>query len=149
MNWDSNLGYKPFLYSGQSIIHTLDMEINFGLGDRIQLTFENAWLCVDSQQAPPKCGLGQEQLRLKWRSYEDEESGFAISVFPKFSLNNPNHSVRGESERKHRFPGLIGGGGKPVVLSSSTPRRVQVCPRLHCPFPSEIVSELAPLCKPR
>jgi len=34
----------PFLYNKQSITHTPDVDINFGLGDRIQLTFENAWL---------------------------------------------------------------------------------------------------------
>jgi hypothetical protein len=94
MNWEINLGYMPFLYSSQSITHTPDVDINFGLGDRIQLTFENAWLRVNSQQVPPKYGLGQDQLGLKWRFYDNEEYGFAISVFPQLSLNNPNQSVR-------------------------------------------------------
>jgi len=41
-NWEINLGYMPFLYTNQSLIHTPDVDINYGLGDRIQLTFENA-----------------------------------------------------------------------------------------------------------
>jgi hypothetical protein len=92
-NWEINLGYMPFLYNGQSITHTPDVDINFGLGDRIQLTFENAWLRVTDSSSTPKYGLGQDQLGVKWRFYDNEETGFAISVFPQLSLNNPNNSV--------------------------------------------------------
>ena len=46
MNWEINFGYMPFLYNGQYITHTPDVDINFGVGDRIQLTYEDAWLRV-------------------------------------------------------------------------------------------------------
>jgi hypothetical protein len=91
--WEINLGYMPFLYDKQSITHTPDVDINFGLGDRIQLTFENAWLRVDNLPGPPKYGLGQDQLGVKWRFYDNKDSGLAISLFPQVSLNNPNKSV--------------------------------------------------------
>ena len=45
-NWEINFGYMPFFYRGQSISHTPDVDINFGVGDRIQLTYESAWLRV-------------------------------------------------------------------------------------------------------
>jgi hypothetical protein len=92
-NWEINLGYMPFLYTGQSITHMPDVDINYGLGDRIQLTFENAWLRVVNPSSSPKYGLGQDQLGVKWRFYDNKESGFAISVFPQLSLNNPDNSV--------------------------------------------------------
>jgi hypothetical protein len=92
-NWEINLGYMPFEYNNQSIAHTPDVDINFGLGDRIQLTFENAWLRIANPASEPKYGLGQDQLGLKWRFYDNEQSGFAISIFPQVSLNNPNHSA--------------------------------------------------------
>jgi hypothetical protein len=92
-NWEINLGYMPFLYTNQSITHTPDVDINFGLGDRIQLTFENAWLRVVNPSSSPKYGLGQDQLGVKWRFYDNKESGLAISVFPQLSLNNPDNSV--------------------------------------------------------
>jgi hypothetical protein len=91
--WEINLGYMPFLYNNQSVTHTPDVDINFGLGDRIQLTFENAWLRVYNSVENPKYGLGQDQLGLKWRFYDNQKSGFAMSVFPQLSLNNPNNSV--------------------------------------------------------
>jgi hypothetical protein len=92
-NWEINLGYMPFLFAQQSTTHTPDVDINYGLGDRIQLTFENAWLRDRFNGAPAKYGLGQDQLGVKWRFYDDTKAGLEISVFPQLSVNNFNHSV--------------------------------------------------------
>ena len=92
--WEINLGYMPFLYDDHSVSHVPDVDINFGLGDRIQLTFENAYLRVFDNPGPAKFGLGQDQLGVKWRFYDNKENGWAISVFPQVSLNNPDNSVK-------------------------------------------------------
>ena len=84
----------PFLYSDQSVTHTPDVDINFGIGDRIQLTYENAWLRVQSPSSPAKYGMGQSNPGVKWRFYDKGESGLNISVFPQLFLNNPNDAVR-------------------------------------------------------
>jgi hypothetical protein len=94
LNWEINLGYMPFLYSDQSVSHTPDVDINFGIGDRIQLTYENAWLRVQSPSSPAKYGMGQSNPGAKWRFYDKGESGLNISVFPQLFLNNPNDAVR-------------------------------------------------------
>jgi hypothetical protein len=93
MQWEINLAYIPFLYPDHSISNVPDVDINFGIGDRIQLTYENAWLRVDNS-SPAKYGLGQDQLGVKWEFYDDDDSGFAVSVFPQLSINNPNRSVQ-------------------------------------------------------
>ena len=82
MNWEINFGYMPFLYQGQSVSHTPDVDINFGVGDRIQLTYENAWLRVRNPAQPVKYGLGQDQLGVKWRFYDSGEGGKAFVGFP-------------------------------------------------------------------
>jgi len=79
-NWEINLGYMPFLYNAESITHTPDVDINYGVGDRIQLTFENAWLRVKTAPDNAKYGLGQDQLGVKWRFYDDEKTGLGISA---------------------------------------------------------------------
>jgi hypothetical protein len=94
LNWEINLGYMPFLYSNQSLTHTPDVDINFGVGERIQLTYENAWLRVQSPGSPAKYGMGQSNPGVKWRFYDAGENGLSISVFPQFFLNNPNDAVR-------------------------------------------------------
>jgi hypothetical protein len=92
--WEINLGYMPFLYSDTSTTHMPDVDINYGLGDRIQLTYESAWLRVKNGANPPQYGLEQDQLGVKWRFYDNDEKGFSISIFPQLSINNPNHSAR-------------------------------------------------------
>jgi hypothetical protein len=93
-NWEINVGYMPFFYSDQSVSHTPDLDINFGIGDRIQLTYENAWLRVQNPSSATKFGLGQSNPGVKWRFYDAGESGLAVSVFPQLFLNNPNDAVR-------------------------------------------------------
>jgi hypothetical protein len=93
-NWEINLAYMPFFYSDQSVSHTPDVDINFGIGDRIQLTYENAWVRVQNPSPATKFGLGQSNPGVKWRFYDAGESGLSISVFPQLFLNNPNGSVR-------------------------------------------------------
>ena len=56
-NWEINLGYMPFFYSNQSVSHAPDVDINFGIGDRIQLTYENAWLRVQNPSSPASRNL--------------------------------------------------------------------------------------------
>jgi hypothetical protein len=96
LNWEINLGYMPFFYDHQSVSHTPDVDINFGVGDRIQLTYENAWLRVQNPSAASKTefGLGQSNPGVKWRFYDAGENGLSISAFPQLFLNNPNDAVR-------------------------------------------------------
>jgi hypothetical protein len=94
LNWEINLGYMPFDYSDQSVTHTPDVDINFGIGDRIQLTYENAWLRVHNPSSPAQYGLGQSNPGVKWRFHDGGESGLNVSVFPQLFLNNPNDAVR-------------------------------------------------------
>jgi len=94
LNWEINLGYMPFFYSNQSVSHVPDLDINFGVGDRIQLTYENAWLRVQNPSSGTRFGLGQSNPGVKWRFYDAGESGLNVSVFPQFFLNNPNDAVR-------------------------------------------------------
>src|SRR5580704_12608274 len=98
-NWEINLGYMPFFYRDQSVSHTPDVDINFGIGDRIQLTYENAWLRVQNpstaaQFGRTQFGLGQSNPGVKWRFHDGGEDGLSVSVFPQFFLNNPNDAVR-------------------------------------------------------
>jgi hypothetical protein len=103
-NWEINVGYMPFLYSNQSVSHTPDLDINFGVGERIQLTYENAWLRVNNpaslsqpgqlESGKTEFGLGQSNPGVKWRFYDAGESGLSVSVFPQLFLNNPNDAVR-------------------------------------------------------
>ena len=88
-NWEINLAYMPFLYSDQSITHTPDVDINFGIGERIQLTYENAWLRVHELPVDAKYGLGQSNFGVKWRFYDAGEQAWQVSTYPQVEFNLP------------------------------------------------------------
>lgn len=93
-NWEINVGYIPVLYSNNSVSHTPDLDLNFGIGERIQLTYENAWLRVAGPDGQANYGLGQSNFGVKWRFYDAGEKGLSISTFPQGFVNNPNDSVK-------------------------------------------------------
>jgi hypothetical protein len=93
-NWEINLGYMPFLYTDSATSHVPDVDINFGLGKRIQLTYESAWLRVKKGTGPAAYGMEQSNPGLKWRFYQNEEKGLEMSIFPQGFINNPNHAVQ-------------------------------------------------------
>jgi hypothetical protein len=94
LNWEINVGYIPMYFSNQSFSHTPDLDINFGIGDRIQLTYENAWVRAQPPGFKTEYGLGQSNPGVKWRFYDAGEGHLSISMFPQFFLNNPNDSVK-------------------------------------------------------
>jgi hypothetical protein len=93
-NWEINLGWWPSLYTGSSNMHMPDVDINYGVGDRIQLTYEGAWLRQRNLPGDAQYGLSQDQLGLKWRWYDNDKNGLGISIFPQLSINNPTSSVQ-------------------------------------------------------
>lgn len=119
-NWEINFGYMPFLFDANSVTHSPDVDINFGIGDRIQLTYENAWLRVEDPVRGTRFGLGQSNPGVKWRFYDGGEQGFSISTFPQFFLNNPDDAVRrGITSSKNSFllPVEIAKRFGPVVVN--------------------------------
>lgn len=94
LNWEINLGYMPFFYSNQSVSHIPDVDINFGVGERVQLTYESAWLGVQNPSVRAKFGEGQSNPGVKWRFYDAGGDGLKLSIFPQLFLNNPNNAVR-------------------------------------------------------
>lgn len=92
LNFEVNVSYIPSLYTDQSVSHVPDLDINLGLGKRVQLTYENAWLRVKNPGSAAKFGLGQSNLGIKWRFYDGGDRGIALSIFPQVLLNNPNNS---------------------------------------------------------
>lgn len=63
------------------------VDVNYGLGERIQLKLEMP-LLIESASGT-RTGLGNPSLGVKWRFLDDSSSGLAISTFPSFEFPNP------------------------------------------------------------
>lgn len=69
------------------------LDINYGLGERIQLKFEIPWLILDEDDRPVESGLGNSAFGIKWRFLDEDRHGVAMSVYPQFEFNNPTSSA--------------------------------------------------------
>jgi hypothetical protein len=80
------------------------IDINYGLGDHLQLKFEAPWVTTKEPDLLRKSGLGNSMIGLKWRFLDRERHGVDMSIYPQLEFNNPTASVaRGLADRGMRL----------------------------------------------
>ena len=114
-HWEINTGFlgerNPFL----GYYETPNIDMNYGVGERIQLKYELPW-SIQETRADPRpiaAGLGNSLLGVKYRFFQrhsnhvkdgEREIKFSASVYPQLLLNNPTRSVaRGIVEAGPQF----------------------------------------------
>ena len=103
-HWEINVGFIADHNPWNAYYQTPDFDINYGLGDRIQLKYELPIASHTDEHNVTNTGLGESLLGVKWRFYEHRQPGaegksddavnFAIGTYPQLSLNNPTSAVR-------------------------------------------------------
>jgi hypothetical protein len=92
-NWEINLGFLPVLRESPNVYHTPQIDINFGLGDRIQLTYEIPYVFQTESGQPTRTGWSNAFPGLKFRFLNDEH-GWNASLFPQLEPGGLSVSVR-------------------------------------------------------
>ena len=100
-NWEINVAFTTERHPDERIFNTPILDINYGLGPRIQLKYQVPYLVVGTNGSPTRSGLGKSLAGVKWRFFENEERGLEISTYPQLEFDNPTSSA----ER-----GLVDGG---------------------------------------
>ncbi len=76
-------------------VDALDADINYGLGENVQLKLELPWTYAKDSGESWNSGLGAVDLGVKWRFIDkDENHGFAMSTYPQFLTSPSNYSKR-------------------------------------------------------
>ena len=86
-HWEVNLAATVEHTGDASLYEAPLVDVNYGLGERIQLKLEMP-LLIESASGT-RTGLGNPSLGVKWRFLDDSSSGLAISTFPSFEFPNP------------------------------------------------------------
>ena len=103
-NWEINLGVMPVLRHDQNAYQVPQIDLNFGLGDRIQLTYEVPYVLQTSPGQVRQTGWSNGFPGVKWRFFQDDKHGWQISTFPQFEVAGPSRSVKnGIAEGATRF----------------------------------------------
>jgi hypothetical protein len=105
-NWEINLGVMPVLRQGQNVFQVPQIDVNFGLGDRIQLTYEIPWVVQREPGQPVQNGWSNAFAGVKWR-FLDNKHGWNASIFPQVEPPGLGASIRkgiAESGTRLLFP---------------------------------------------
>src|SRR5438045_3988275 len=80
------------------------IDLNYGVGEHIQLTLETASVLLKRGGHGAVAGLGGTEAAMKWRFLDEEQSGVDASMFPRILFNIVQSSVRrGLTEDGTRF----------------------------------------------
>jgi hypothetical protein len=82
-NWEINLASMQTMTRGGWSYQVPQIDLNFGLGDRIQLTYEIPYVLQSGTGQPLQSGWGNAFPGVKWRFLDQGEHGWQLSAFPQ------------------------------------------------------------------
>jgi hypothetical protein len=82
-NWEINLGSMQSIARGASTYQVPQIDLNAGVGDRIQLTYQVPYVVQTGTARPTESGWGNGYPGIKWRFLDQGEDGWQMSVFPQ------------------------------------------------------------------
>ena len=89
---------------GETAFGVPAIDINYGVGDRIQLTLQGGPVLLKRSDHGAIGGLGGTEAAVKWRFVDDQRTGITMSMFPRVLFNISQSSVRrGLAEDGTRF----------------------------------------------
>jgi hypothetical protein len=91
-NWEINLGSMQSIARGGSAYQLPQLDLNLGLGDRIQLTYEVPYALQADAGQPQHSGWGNAFAGVKWRFLDQGEQGWQLSTFPQLETGVSAHA---------------------------------------------------------
>jgi hypothetical protein len=89
---------------GETTVDAPAIDINYGLGDRIQLTLQGGPAFLKRSDHGAIGGLGGTEAAVKWRFIDDQKTGSTMSMFPRVLFNiSPSAARRGLADDGTRF----------------------------------------------
>jgi hypothetical protein len=82
-NWEINLASTQTIARGVSSYQVPQIDLNFGLGDRIQPTYEIPYVLQTSSDGPVRSGWSNGYPGVKWRFLDQGDDGWQLSTFPQ------------------------------------------------------------------
>jgi hypothetical protein len=92
-HWEINVAFTIDKRHSESTYEAPVLDLNYGIGDNIQIKYEVPWLIRHEQETGTKSGLGNSVFGVKWRFLDQERYGVNMSVYPQFEFNPPTSSA--------------------------------------------------------
>ena len=102
--WEINLAIGLDHRSEETSLDLPEIDLNYGVGQNIQLTLQTAPVLLKREEHGAIGGLGGTEAAVKWRFLDEEKSGVDMSMFPRIIFNVTKSSAhRGLAEEGTRF----------------------------------------------
>ena len=102
--WENNLAIIFEHRPNETSFDAPEIDLNYGVGEHIQLTLQNAPVLLKRSGHGLIGGLGSTEAAVKWRFLDEATSGLDMSMFPRVIFNVVQSSVRrGLAEDGTRF----------------------------------------------
>src|SRR6185312_12795775 len=92
--WENNFAIAFEHRPGETGYDVPAIDLNYGVGNHIQLTLQTAPRVLQRSDRGLIGGLGETEAAVKWRFFDEETSGFDMSMFPRVIFNVAQSSVR-------------------------------------------------------
>jgi hypothetical protein len=117
-NWEINIASMQTIARGAAYYQTPQVDVNFGIGDRIQLTYEVPYQVVTHDDARAS-GWGNAYPGIKWRFVDQGPAGWRVSVFPQVETGVSPHAQQvglGEPGPRYLLPIEVSKNFGPVAV---------------------------------
>jgi hypothetical protein len=92
--WEVNLAFTVETRVRERTFETPLLDVNYGLGDRLQLKAEIPWIVQRTEGAGTDTGWGNALFGVKWRFLDEEKIGVSIATYPQIEINASLASAR-------------------------------------------------------
>jgi hypothetical protein len=92
--WENNFAIAFEHRPGETAYDIPAIDLNYGVGEHIQLTLQTAPVLLKRSGHGVIGGLGGTEAAVKWRFLDEATSGFNMSMFPRVIFNVVHSSVR-------------------------------------------------------
>jgi hypothetical protein len=86
-NWEINIASMQTVVRGQASYQVPQLDINFGIGDRVQLSYQIPYVVQTAAGQPQQNGWSNALTGVKWRFFDQGEGGWQISTFPQIETS--------------------------------------------------------------
>ena len=96
-NWEINLTFSGDLAGSERRFETPLIDVNYGLGDRLQFKYEVPYVFDRRAEPTPgggstiasAHGFGDSNFGVKYRFYDDNDSGLSFAIYPQIEFRTP------------------------------------------------------------
>jgi hypothetical protein len=89
-NWEINIAAAQSISRDFAAYQVPQIDLNYGLGDRVQLTYEVPYVVQTADGQSHQSGWSNAFPGIKWRFFDQGEGGWQLSIFPQMEANAPS-----------------------------------------------------------